>query len=907
MTPNPTTWGSLITINGTGFIGVSAITVHSATTTASTALSSWSVNGTATAIEVQLPLTAPSADTGWNVIVQTVELGVTSTCQGSLTLAAPATTGGGGGVGGGATAGGCSLSVTPSPAGWNSMLQITGSGFGPPSPDSYVSLDQGVTSMRLAAVWSPTAIVAMTPASGADGQYQLVVHAGSAVCEQPLQVSSAVASTGIGCAMTAEPNPATWGQSLVLTGVGFGSASGTVGIHSNAGSANLTVTVWSPTEVVAALPATATPPDGTYTVVLQPAAGGSSCTASVTIQGASANAKPFVPSLPALSSDPLLILDDAAQAARRLVAAAGRAGSKWRYDYLRAEAEKAAEHVSTYEAEIFTLMQLAVAKVAAAEELLNPALMQAVSNFQNDAQSLSQLAQSQDLNGIVSDLADKATSALLLEEVVTWLTTHDVIAFWIGLFDAMIDDLGNFDAPSLPRTNAYLDAQFDGPDLGAAVQASAQALLQRLDDEVDAFAAPLRAAAAEVIAGTSQAMKEVFGDFDLPLTEKGAPGGAPDLGDVDPLATLENQLNSAVEALIAQIKTAMRAILSVIDEVRKKFKELMIDFLVLPILVVLAIGFALGPFGAALLAAVVLIAIEELAHLILSWLTGPLLDEVQKAKAAVLQTVAKLQSLLAGEAGMISATDPAAYFHVVASELRELKDLLPEAYLDAVAGLLGEARDVVLQDALQLAHSAEQSLGLENASAFDAIAYDYQSHLPVAPQLPGGSDKNFLSGAAILRDLGRLDRQRVGVLDGKEVEITHRLSVQALLGGDQARFLQFLQNGRLLIDLTGDVLLDSRFPGVYRALIKEVRVAGLFPGTDAGIAPASGLPVAVTHLGESRTRVKKGANSTSPPIQLPDCVPNENEFLYKLLGVVRPSPWELRSPLVRGLAMAVNP
>jgi hypothetical protein len=67
---------------------------------------------------------------------------------------------------------------------------------------------------------------------------------------------------------------------------------------------------------------------------------------------------------------------------------------------------------------------------------------------------------------------------------------------------------------------------------------------------------------------------------------------------------------------------------------------------------------------------------------------------------------------------------------------------------------------------------------------------------------------------------------------------------------------------------------------VYRALIKEVRVLGVF-----STAPtvAQSLPVVLTHLGDSRLRVKRDANPFAPPIELPACfVANEGKFLAQV-------------------------
>ncbi len=799
-------------------------------------------------------------------------------------------------------AGVAALTVSPNPAGWGSVLRIEGISVAPSESPPTVVLERDGESIPLGSVAGEAGIAVRTPATGTDGAYDLVVKSASGVARLPLALSAQAPAAALLATMLVSPNPATWGQDLVLSGVGFGPPTGRVSIFDAAhNTTTLSVSAWSPIEVIAGLPAVAPAGgDGNYLVVAQPATGPAmQATVAVKTALATPPGTPFVPTLPALSSDPLLLLDPMASADRNLLAAAGKAAAKWRYEYLRAEATAAAQRVTAYEADVLSLMQLTLAKVASAEQLLNPALIAAVQALQNDTQTLGSLAESQDLTDIVNDVADKVTSLLLLAAVIEWLTTHDVIDFWVGLFDALIDDIAAFDSGG-SRTKRYLDKAFNLLDIKDLVQG----LLNSLDDEINAFVAPLRRAVAEVIGGTDQAMAEVFSNFDLPLTEQApAAAGTADVADVNPLGAVENKLNDALESLIEKIRSAIDTIfdLAHLDNLRKKFRDLMFDFLVLPILAILAVGVAAGPFGAAIIAAIVCIALIELLHLVLGWLTGPLLGEIDKLKKKVLDAVGRLQQLLGREAGLIGATDPSYVLQIVSGELRELKDVLPREYLDAVADLLAQARDTILRDALALAHGAEQALGLENATAFDAIGFDYRTGLPLAAQLPGGSDPSFLSGAALVRDLGQLERQRVGDTDGKNLQITHRLSIQALLG-DPGRFLEFLHTGRLSLDLTTQNLVDIHYPGVYRALIKEIRVAGVFPPGTAGLTPNAGIPVTITHLGESRTRIKEGANPSAPPIALPSCLPGtQDSFLQQLLGTVPPGP---ARPILHPIAVA---
>jgi hypothetical protein len=80
---------------------------------------------------------------------------------------------------------------------------------------------------------------------------------------------------------------------------------------------------------------------------------------------------------------------------------------------------------------------MAASKVEAAEALLNPSLIWVLNQLQHDTQSLTDLATSDALKGIITDLANAASTALLLEELITWLIETNPIEFWIGLFGAL--------------------------------------------------------------------------------------------------------------------------------------------------------------------------------------------------------------------------------------------------------------------------------------------------------------------------------------------------------------------------------------------------------------------------------------------------------------------------------------
>lgn len=612
---------------------------------------------------------------------------------------------------------------------------------------------------------------------------------------------------------------------------------------------------------------------------------------SATLPGGGA---PLDLTLPAFSADPALLIDSKAEPLRAYVADAARIGQKWRYEHLKVQAIAAAREAMVYEEHIARLMGMAVDKLNTAEEMLNTTLIEAVKRQQDSLNVLSQATESAELDSLLDPLGDTAAQALLLPRFLAWLVETGPISFWIGLFEALICDLASvipvFGGPTnFGRTRKYLKKVFDDPLSGiqAGLKEAATDILLRLDGEVEQMTAPLRAATDKVIEGTRQAMAEVFEGFDITLLMSPAKvAGEPDVPDVDPLEALNQQLSAEVNKLAEGVKDRVKQALAPLLDGSGSglFETIVITFLCLPILAFLVISLAGGPFSAALLAAAVLLAAEELLRLLVQWLAGPLLKKIGELQQKLTELVGQLQSFFALQASLVQNLSPEEFLRILASQLRQLSDFLPQQFLEEAAGVLQEARNVVLRTATQLGLAAEQALGSENASAFEAISEDYATHLFPAPQLPGGTDPSRLAGAALLRDFARLEEQRTAIRDGKEIEFTHRLSLLRLLGGDPALSIQQLLTQRqVLVSLTERDLLDRMFPGVYRALIKDISATGIL-GTN--IDPRlHGIPLSITHLGESRTRIKRSANPFAPPIELPDCFPDRPEdFAQTLLG-----------------------
>ncbi|HEX2081459.1 MAG TPA: hypothetical protein VHG08_27395 [Longimicrobium sp.] len=624
---------------------------------------------------------------------------------------------------------------------------------------------------------------------------------------------------------------------------------------------------------------------GQYTVAVRAlAAGGYGAEASsavATLTAAAASPSRFPPPVfPPFSSDPLLLLDAGGYdpaALRKRLAAAVATGTKWRYEYLREQALRMAQDALGYEAHITSLMQMALTKMQTAQLLASPVLQTALSSIEGDTQELRKLAGSASVEDLVRQLAREASTAMLLQAILAWLVVHEPLEFWIGLFDRMVDDVSNADM-ALPRTGGYLEDVYEDTEFGDAIQAAAHDLRAEAARQIDDMAAPLRSAVAQVVAETSKALGTMFGSFDMPLVMKPAGAGLPDAPNVNPLANVLGELTDAVESLVSGIKEEVDKVLAAAAAGDPQlFRAVMVTYLALPVLAFLSIAAAGGPAAAAALAAAVLLAAQELAHLLARLLSGPLQKQLREAKERVLETVGELQALFARQ--IADLHNPAAALELVSGHLLEIKNLLPEVFLDDAAALLGAGRRALADRATALGLAAERALGFENATAFDAVRPDYETGLSLAPQLPGGSDASRLAGAALLRDLHRLEAQRAGLLDGKEMEVTFRLSLSRLLGDTgavvtappAAGFAEFLAAGQLLLRIGEGDLLDRAFPGLYRTLIQSIGVTGVF--ASGQVASPSGVPLTITHLGTARTRIRRGANPASPPVAPPPAAP----------------------------------
>jgi hypothetical protein len=546
----------------------------------------------------------------------------------------------------------------------------------------------------------------------------------------------------------------------------------------------------------------------------------------------------------------------------RVQSALAKAGL-WRYEYLLQRAMEAAQGASAYEAQLLEVIAMAVNKGLGAADVLTPALLDAVNQLIDATGDLANLATDPQIDELLGEVAGLAAQFLLLQLMLLWFMENSAVEFWGGLFGAIGSDIAAF-RTDLDDTKAYLADSFDILGLGSVVAD----LRADLENQANAMVAPLLLAVQQLIGQTNEAMASVFANFDLPLTAAPSPiAGLPDAVNVNPLDDVQEDLARVAEEVRDKIIDKLNEALAATG-IQQLFSDVMTAFVVVPVLAVLVIGLASGPLGAAALAAVVAIGGQELIHLVLNWLGGPLQGALEDLRRRVFAALESLGNLIARTTAAVDALNPAASLQIVAAELRQLRNLLPTAFLDDVAALLEAARDAVLDSAVDLALAAEQALGLENATAFDVIQPTYASTaLTPAPLLPGGGSPRLLASAQLLRDLSRLAHARTEVRDGREFELLHRVSLRRLLG--DAAFATFLANGDVVVPLDADAMLSPTFPGLYRALIKEIRPSLSAPGGLTPLPSALAVPLTVTHLGESRTRVRRHANSASPPLEVP--------------------------------------
>ena len=568
--------------------------------------------------------------------------------------------------------------------------------------------------------------------------------------------------------------------------------------------------------------------------------------------------------LPRLVPDPLVLLSPTPEA-RQAAAQALTMADRWRSQKLLSQAIAVVEQANALEGHITQLQALQAMKALAGEQVLQPVLQSAIKGLMELDDTVADI-RVPDLPGAVQKVVEAGGEHAILARFLVWLAQTDVIGFWIDLFGALIEDVATFDS-DLTDTKKVIDRVLGG-DLLSGLQAQLDQLRTELLANHDRLAAEVEGNLAEAVQVITAGLSRALSALDIPLQAPGAPG-IPDPFQ-DALAKLAETVRQKLDEVRQALVDGLQALTNLDPGL---FRVIVIVYLVLPIVAALAIGLAGGPLAAAALAAIVLVAVQQLIHLVLRLLTGPLNAQLDELRGAVDHAVANVRRLINDVGGQITATVEGAsetlnyQLELVARGLQALRDVLPREYLDEAAQLLGAARDSLLRRATAVALAGEVALGQETGAVFDVLDLDYTGApgaLPRAPHLPGGTSPGRFAGERLLVDLSRLVEQQLRQNLGKETLLTQRFSLFDLLrtahqdGASPADALQRLLLGQdVIIELSEQALLDATHPGAHRALIHRVRLVGLVTGV---VDPATVLPVQLTHLGSSRTRVKREAS-----------------------------------------------
>ena len=471
-----------------------------------------------------------------------------------------------------------------------------------------------------------------------------------------------------------------------------------------------------------------------------------------------------------------------------------------------------------------------------------------------------------DLSGAVGKVVNAAAKLSILSRFLVWLAQTDVLGFWKDLFGALISDIASFD-DDLSDTKEVIDNALDDGDLVSRIQAQLDQMRAELLAEHDRLAQEVEAQLAAAIAVVEAGLNQALTALDVPLLAGVGDQGANPFQKA--LAELAEAVREKLDAVRKELVDGLQA-LSTVD--KGLFRTVVIVYLVLPILAAVAIGLAGGPFVAAALAAIVLVAAQQLLHLILRWLSGPLTDQLADLRHAVDEAVRTLQALV------------------------ETTTVAVDNALDATGTLRGNSSSSLRGSR----HSVTCCLGSTWTRPPSCLAphatpcCDGRRRPPspvswrwarsrAPPSTPststtprrqrgchppcicrGGTSPGRFAGERPVADLSRLVEHQLRQDNGREMLLTQRVSLFSLLQEAQpanplapADALKRLLLGQdVLIELSEQALLDSTHPGAYRALIHRVRLTGVVSGL---VEPSTVLPVQLTHLGPSRTRVKRDA------------------------------------------------
>ena len=308
-----------------------------------------------------------------------------------------------------------------------------------------------------------------------------------------------------------------------------------------------------------------------------------------------------------------------------------------------------------------------------------------------------------------------------------------------------------------------------------------------------------------------------------------------------------------------------------------------------------AVGTALG-VGAAFSAAVtalLALGVQYLIAVVLRAL-GDALGLAAQLQALVDRALGQIHDLVSGiMAALADVGTIQGMLAGITSLLEDIEALIPGEVATAVIDALTSARDTVLDNAQSIALATQRAFFRETLEYVDAVPLSFSSSLPQAGLMVGHLDPRYGASAEVAAVASSFETERVLRAVDSEQVLTQVLSLRQLLGS--ATDLQPLLAGVPLNFAITQADLDRVAPGLHRVLIKDVEVhvdfevppetqvalstilgtadaiAGLrmdpaldgripgggFPALPvvAGRVP-TGIPALLTHLGESRVRLK---------------------------------------------------
>lgn len=559
---------------------------------------------------------------------------------------------------------------------------------------------------------------------------------------------------------------------------------------------------------------------------------------------------------------------------QRLLPAPPVGGDLFRFDFLLGEVRRLSDDVARIESLLTQfkamLLDQALDKMGALSRVTEE-LARLVAGLVKRVEALAAA-----VPGVVDDLVsaarDRAVVIALVEALKAW--PHER---WIDLISAIADAVGNGDDPgaaALARVRSWVEPEIGGILQG--VKAQLTATLQDLTTQIQSASLPpsLTADLAEAyrLAGMS-----------------------------DPTAQVIQPLNDALRNLdlvaLAQSKLDELDVVTVPGWV----EGLLLAYVVAPLIIAIGvfIGFAIvgGPIGAALAAAAIrgLIALgtEYVVSLVLRAL-GDALGLAAQLQAVVDRAVGQLHDLVGS---LLSALADVGSLQGmltgVTSLLKDVDALLPHEVAAAVMDALTTARDTILDNAQKMSMALQRSFFRETLEYVDVVPLSFTTALPQNGIMVGYADPRYGSSAEVAAVASAFETERVlRATDGQQV-LTQVLSLRQLLGS--AQDLQPLLAGLPVSFAITQAALDRVAPGLYKTLIKDVEVhldfdvppeaqatlqtvlgtadtlagvrmdpaldgrvpGGGFPALPvvAGRVP-TGVPALLTHLGESRVRLK---------------------------------------------------